>query len=100
MKRMIAMENPLLIGYDETAFADRLFYNELDPHAACSLVEMNRLLTYEILRRLQDDVFQRTGIHNERGKITLGEYLSITVDHMEHHLVFIHRKRKLLAPPQ
>ena len=97
LKRIIAMENPLLIGYDETLFANRLFYNDLDAHAACSIVEQNRLLTAEIFRRLPDDAFQRTGIHNERGKITLGDYLASTCDHLDHHLKFVHQKRKLLG---
>jgi hypothetical protein len=99
LKRIIAMENPLLIGYDETAFANRLFYNDLDPHVACTIVEQNRLLTAEIFRRLADDAFGRTGIHNERGKITLGEYLVSTCEHLDHHLRFVHQKRQLLGKP-
>jgi hypothetical protein len=100
MKRIIAMENPLLIGYDETSFANRLFYHELDPQVACAMVEQNRLLTAEILRRLPDEAFSRTGIHNERGKITLGEYLASNVDHLEHHLKFVRQKRQLLGRGQ
>jgi hypothetical protein len=99
LKRIIAMENPLLIGYDETLFANRLFYNDLDPQAACAIVEQNRQLTAEIFRRLPDDAFARTGIHNERGKITLGEYLQSTCDHLDHHLKFVRKKRELLGKP-
>jgi hypothetical protein len=99
LKRIIAMENPLLIGYDETLFAGRLFYNDLDPQVACSVVEQNRLLTGEIFRRLPDEAYERTGIHNERGKITLGEYLKSTCDHLDHHLSFIRKKRELLGKP-
>jgi len=99
LKRIIAMDNPLLIGYDETLFANRLFYNDLDPHAACSIVEQNRQLTTEIFRRLPDQAFVRTGIHNERGKITFGEYLKSTCDHLDHHLTFIQKKRELLGKP-
>jgi hypothetical protein len=97
LKRIIAMENPLLIGYDETAFASHLFYNDLDSQVACSIVEQNRQLTAEIFRRLSDEAFSRTGIHNERGKITLGEYLKSTCDHLDHHLTFIRKKRELLG---
>jgi hypothetical protein len=97
LKRIIAMENPLLIGYDETAFANRLYYNDLDAHVACSVVEQNRLLTAEIFRRLPDEAFARTGIHNERGKVALGEYLASTCDHLDHHLKFVRQKRQLLG---
>jgi hypothetical protein len=99
LKRIAAMDNPLLIGYDESAFAKGLFYNELDPQVACSIVEQNRLLMAEIFRRLPDEAFARTGIHNERGKITLGEYLASTCDHLDHHLAFIRKKRELLGKP-
>jgi hypothetical protein len=99
LKRIIAMENPLLIGYDETLFANRLFYNDLDPHAACAIVEQNRGLTTEIFRRLPDEAFARIGIHSERGKITLGEYLKSTCDHLDHHLTFVRKKRELLGKP-
>jgi uncharacterized damage-inducible protein DinB len=99
LKRIIAMENPLLMGYDETLFANRLFYNDLDAQAACSVVEQNRLLTAEIFRRLPDEAFARTGIHNERGKITLADYLKSTCDHLDHHLGFVRKKRELLGKP-
>lgn len=97
MKRIIAEENPLLIGYDESKFAARLHYEDLDPQLACELFVKNRQLTSEILRRLADDAFARTGIHNERGKVTLEEYLAGVVWHLQHHLKFIREKRKLLG---
>jgi len=99
MKRIIAMENPLLTGYDETAFAKSLFYQQLNPSVACEIFEKNRLLTAEILRRLPDEAFLRSGIHSERGKITLGDYIFSNADHLEHHLKFVRQKRELLGKP-
>jgi hypothetical protein len=99
MKRIIAMENPLLIGFDETAFGKHLLHGELDPRLACELVEKNRQLTAELLRRLPDEAFARTGVHNERGKISLLELLIGTADHLDHHLKFIRQKRDLLGKP-
>src|SRR5688500_11894866 len=54
MKRVIAEDRPTLIGFDETAFARNLYYDELDAGVACDLFGKNRLLTGEILRRLPD----------------------------------------------
>jgi hypothetical protein len=99
MKRIAAMENPLLIGYDETAFGERLFHEQLDLGLACELFEKNRLLTGELLRRLPDEAFARTGVHNERGKISLGELVADYADHLEHHLKFIRQKREMLGKP-
>src|ERR1700688_3660009 len=64
MKRVIAEENPTLIGYDETAFARGLFYEALDAHLAAEVFAKNRQLTAEILRRLPDEAFDRFGTHN------------------------------------
>jgi len=100
MKRVAAEDNPpTLIGYDETAFSKNLFQHELDPQLACEIFEKNRLMTAEILRRLPDEAFQRTGQHNEVGEVTLADLVETYVGHLEHHLKFIHEKRKLLGKP-
>ncbi len=97
MKRIIAMNNPLLMGYDESAAADQLFYHDQDIAAVCELFRLNRLHTTEILRRLPDEAFARTGIHSERGKLTLRDFVAGYSDHLENHLKFIRRKRELLG---
>ncbi len=97
MKRIIAEDEPLLIGYNESALAARLFYNDLDPFQAAEVFRLNRLLTAEILRRLPVDAFARLGRHNERGRIALGEMIGMYVQHLEHHLRFLRHKRQLLG---
>jgi hypothetical protein len=49
-----------------------------------------------VLRRLPDRAFSKTGHHNEHGAMSLTELLATYVDHLEHHLKFIDRKRKLI----
>jgi uncharacterized damage-inducible protein DinB len=100
MKRVAAETRPpTLIGYDETAFARNLCYDQLDPLAACQLFELNRRLTSEVLRRLPVAAFARTGHHNEHGPVTLAELLQTYVDHLDHHLKFVRQKRQLLGSP-
>ncbi|HEY2881480.1 MAG TPA: DinB family protein [Pirellulales bacterium] len=99
MKRIIAEKNPLLIGFDETQFADNLHYDSIDAAAACQLFAQNRRLTGELLRKLPDSAFDRTGVHNERGKITLANLVEIYTNHLQHHLKFVREKRKLLGKP-
>ncbi len=96
MKRIIAMENPLLIGFDETAFARNLMHERFDSRLACEIFERNRVLTSQLLRCLPDDAFLRQGVHNERGKISLLQLVTGTADHLEHHLTFVRHKRQLL----
>ena len=98
MKRVAAEEKPpTLIGYDETAFARGLFYDQLDPRLACEVFEKNRLLTAEILRRLPSAAFDRTGFHNEHGQVSLADLVKGYGEHLDHHLKFLHEKRRLLG---
>src|SRR5512142_8431 len=86
MKRVIAEDNPLIVAYNESAFAQRLGYEQLDASAACGVFRLNRRLMADILRRLPDEAFQRTGVHSENGKMTLASFLQIYVGHLDHHL--------------
>src|SRR5262245_55267530 len=100
MKRVAAeTKRPTLIGYDETAFAGGLFYDQLDPQMACEVFEKNRLLTTEILRRLPAEAFERRGHHNEQGEVTLAYFFKSYADHLDHHLKFLHEKRRLMGCP-
>lgn len=100
MKRVAAEpQPPTLIGYDETAFANNLFYDQLDPQAACQVFELNRRLMAEVLKRLPAEAFARTGHHNEHGHMTLAELVETYVGHLDHHLKFIRQKRELLGNP-
>ncbi len=99
MKRIIAEENPTLVGFDESAFAANLFYSAMDAAAAADIFHKNRLLTAEILRRLPDAAFIRWGTHNQRGRITLEELLAVHIHHLDHHLKFLKHKRQLIGKP-
>ena len=93
LKRMIAEENPQLIGYDENRFVKNLYYDEQPADLAVQIVDLNRKLFAHVLRKLPGPVAERKGTHNERGVITVGKYLQSTVEHLEHHIKFIHAKR-------
>jgi hypothetical protein len=99
MKRVIAEENPTLIGFDESAFANRLRYDKLDPHVAADLFQKNRQLTAVILCDLPEEAFARIGTHSEAGPLTLGDLIETYVNHLAHHLKFLHEKRTLLGKP-
>jgi hypothetical protein len=99
MKRVAAEDHPTLIGYNETAFAKTLAYDHIPAQDACEVFRLNRRITAELLRRLPDAAFQRTGVHNERGELTLEHLVSGYIEHLDHHLKFIKEKRKLLGKP-
>ncbi|HYE21937.1 MAG TPA: DinB family protein [Tepidisphaeraceae bacterium] len=97
MKRIVAEENPLLIGYDESKFTAELFYEAQSAEAALTLFDLNRREFAKVLRRLPAEAFGRVGCHNERGLIKLGETVDHYSEHLEHHLRFVYEKRKKLG---
>jgi uncharacterized damage-inducible protein DinB len=99
MKRVIAEDRPLLIAYDETRFAASLHYDQQPIDEVASLFALNRKHVSRILRRLAPDIFQRTGIHTERGTVSLAQLVQGAIDHLEHHRAFVVKKRGLLGRP-
>ena len=49
------------------------------------------------LRTLPDAALQRVGIHTERGERTLEQLLTVSSNHIPHHVRFIHDKRLALG---
>ena len=97
MKRVIAEERPLLIGYDETRFANALAYDDRDVEEELGIFEQSRRQMARILRSLPPDAFARVGVHSERGLCTLEEMIEVEIDHVSHHLKFISEKRRALG---
>lgn len=99
MKRMIAEDKPLLIAYDETAFANHLYYELMDVQLCCELFALNRAHTTQLLKALPEDTFSRVGVHNHYGIITLGGTVENYARHLDHHMKFLTQKRALLGKP-
>lgn len=97
MKRIACMDKPLLIGYDESAFACLPGVDRLDVAEACQMFDKNRQMMATMLRAFPDAAFERWGIHNEIGKVTLAEMVDKYVHHLEGHLVHVYKKRGLLG---
>jgi hypothetical protein len=99
MKRVIAEERPLLIGYDEGRFTASLGYHQHDLETELKLLEAMRQQMALVLRDQVDAVWARAGVHSERGLITLKEMLQAEVDHIPHHARHIVEKRRVLGLP-
>jgi uncharacterized damage-inducible protein DinB len=97
LKSVIAEHEPKLPGRDEAAFAARLAYEHRDLAEELSLVELCREQVARVLRTLTDADLARRGIHTEAGPLTLEQLLHRIIDHLPHHVRFIHEKRKALG---
>ena len=50
-----------------------------------------------ILENLPEQAWSRIGVHSEKGPVSLKNLLEKAINHLDHHLVFIGEKKKLLA---
>jgi hypothetical protein len=97
LKRVIAEERPLLIGYDETRFTASLGYHDRDVADELDLLAAMRGQMGRILRALPESAWSRVGVHNERGLVSLAEMVRLETDHIPQHLRHIGDKRRALG---
>ncbi len=97
MKRVIALDKPLLFVADENEFVKHLAYEHRDIEEELALVEATRKELARILRHIPESALQRAGVHNEKGLVTLEQLLAGATRHLAHHLTFIVEKRKALG---
>ena len=93
LKQILAEDQPTLQGYDHDAWLARISADGLPAAEAAELFALHRRWTARILRRLEDKVFGRTGMHTANGRQTMAEILAYCVSHLDHHLKFIYGKR-------
>jgi uncharacterized damage-inducible protein DinB len=97
MKRVIAEDNPTLVGADESRFLAALAYHDRDVEEELVIVERTRSQMARILRTLPDAALGRAGTHTERGVWTLQQLLTGMIEHIPHHVGFIRAKRAAMG---
>ncbi len=74
-----------LIAYNERYWAEIVGYAQADFHPSLMLFTLRRAELIDVLRQLAPSDWQRVGIHEERGPITLFEMVKGWVGHEEEH---------------
>jgi hypothetical protein len=97
MKRVISEENPTLLAYDENKWAAALNYDAQSADDAVDLIDLTRRQMTAVLKNLSDSAFERAGNHSETGRKTLADLVKGAVNHLDHHLKFIHAKRQKMG---
>jgi hypothetical protein len=92
LRLLVAEENAAIRAYDEKEFARRLHY---DRPIASSLraFEAARTSTGDLLDRMTDDDFAKTGTHPEHGRYGVDRWLEIYAEHAHKHADQIRRAR-------
>ena len=98
MKRIIALERPLLLVADENLFVHRLAYHDRDVEEELDLIAATRKQMARILNTVKPkEAVNRAGVHSLKGLVTLEAVLNSAMNHIPHHLTFIEEKRKALG---
>jgi hypothetical protein len=84
LRLLIAVDNPRIVGYDQDEFARRLYYDR--PYeASLEAFKSARRTTAEILERLSDAEWARSGTHSEHGRYTVERWLELYSTHAHKH---------------
>jgi hypothetical protein len=97
IKRVLAEDNPTLLGANEIRFASALAYHDRDVEEELAIIDLTRSQLARILRKASPAALARIGTHNERGPRTLEQLLEIAINHIPHHVKFIGEKRHALG---
>jgi hypothetical protein len=85
MRQVIAEEQPKLMAFDQDAWARNLDYGRRLPKQSLETFRRLRAENYELLKALPETAFERTGMHSERGAISLAQMLATFAGHVESH---------------
>ena len=93
LRRLIAEDDPLIVGYDGDEFARRLHYGDRPIEPALDAITGARATTAQILAGLTEAEWGRTGTHSESGPYGVERWLEIYAAHCHEHAVQIRQAR-------
>jgi len=85
LRLLIASPSPAIVGYDQEAFANKLYYTDRPIHASLDAFNAARRSTAEILDRLSEAEWLREGTHTEHGRYTVHTWLELYAVHAHGH---------------
>ena len=97
MKRVIAEDNPQLLAFSENLWAGNLAYDYRGGEESLAMFKAIRAEMTTILHHISAAAWQRTAVHSQAGKMTLAQVVEKAISHLEHHVEFVHAKRRLMG---
>ena len=76
----------MLAAFDENAWAERFGALDADPRDALARWRTLREANVRLLESLADDEWSRTGMHQERGILSVAAVAQLLADHDRTHL--------------
>lgn len=94
LKKVLAEEEPLLISFDQNAWANNLGYDLMDREQHLSLFKLLRSSMQTILDNLTSEQSERVGVYVDQERFTFKQLLEFRVKHVRDHLAQIKRVRE------
>jgi hypothetical protein len=85
LRRLIAEDNPAIVGYDEMRFSQVLHYDDRPIPPSLEAAAAARASTLQILERLTEAEWGRQGTHSERGAYGVEAWLEDYANHPWDH---------------
>jgi len=86
IRYLMAEREPLIVAYDEDAWANRLDYHNHPLDLALATIEAVRANTTALLRRVPEEAWERAGTHTGSGRHTAEDWLITCSEHLEEHI--------------
>lgn len=96
LRRLLAEDNPLIVGYDQDLYATLFRYNERDIAPALESLRSSRATTVQIIEQMTEADWQRTGTHSEAGAYGTEIWLKTYSAHAHDHAAQIQRLREAM----
>lgn len=91
LKKVLAEEEPILVSFDQDAWANTLSYDLLDREQYLHLFKLLRTSMQPILDNLTSEQSRRVGIYIDQERFTFKQLLEFRVQHVRDHLDQIER---------
>jgi len=97
MRLILAQDRPVITGFDQDLWAERLDYASSDPNESLETFAVLRRDNLRLIERATPDDLQRVGVHAERGEESAGYLVRLYAGHDLMHLNQIDRIGKAIA---
>jgi hypothetical protein len=84
VRRLLAEDRPLIVGYDQDEYARKLHYDR-PVEASLAVIHAVRAATVQLLATLSEEEWAREGTHSESGRYTMDDWLRIYAAHCHLH---------------
>jgi hypothetical protein len=91
VRMILASPGTPIQAYDQDAWSRAQHSESSDPHASLGLFTTVRTATLRLLRGLNEEELERSGIHAERGQESVRHLISLYAGHDRNHLTQIER---------